>query len=173
MTYDMHYDGQVLAWNGHGKFRASSGLPDHQSPEHFCVRDFGPIPEGLYRVLLTDRGTAQDDGRGVCNLSAAWGMQTIPRGAAAGDCEPYWANWGYNRARMEPADAATRNRCAPIRGGFYLHDSSKGYSHGCIEVEGRIFPLLRTYVRTYRRDSLIVKVEYVPGRSTNGGTHVQ
>jgi hypothetical protein len=169
----MHYDGQVLDWPGHGKFRASSGMPGHQVPDAFCAGDSGPIPPGFYKVLLADRGQAQDDGRGICAIQPAWGVQSIPRGAAAGECEPYWANWGWNRARMEPADAATRTRCAPARSGFYLHDSIKGYSHGCIEVEGRIFPLLRTYVRSSQRASMILMVEYAPDRSTNGGTRVQ
>ena len=95
----------------------------------------------------------------------------IPRGSDAADCEPYWANWGRNRARMEPADVATRARCRPImRGGFYLHDSTKGYSHGCIEVEGRLFPLLRSHHLATKTATLTLKVKYVPARSTNGGT---
>ncbi|WP_082993777.1 tlde1 domain-containing protein [Bordetella bronchialis] len=170
MRHDMFYDGQVLDWPGHGKFRASSGLPGHQMPDRYCAGDSGPIPPGYYKIMLADRGPAQDDGRHACALKPAWGMQSIPRGTAAGECEPYWANWGWNRARMEPADEATRHRCTPARGGFYLHDSIKGYSHGCIEVEGRIFPLLRTYSRGSHRDSMILLVRYVAGRSTYGGT---
>ncbi|MBO9356839.1 DUF2778 domain-containing protein [Bordetella petrii] len=82
-------------------------------------------------------------------------------------------DWGSKRARLEPADAATRNRCAPARGGFYLHDSTKGYSHGCIGVEGRIFPLLRTYARGSRSATMIIKVEYVNDRAADGGTLVE
>lgn len=170
MIHDMSYDGQVLAWPGHGQFRATSGMRGFQHPGQACTPDSGPVPPGLYRVLLADRGVALDDGRGVCNLAPAWGMQQVPRGAAAGECEPYWANWGDNRARMEPADAATRNRCAPARGGFYLHDSTKGFSHGCIEVEGRIFALLRAHARQSGRNAMLLKVAYVADRATNGGT---
>lgn len=173
MTHDMIYDGQLLRWPGHGSFRASSGLPGFQRPGQACTPDSGPVPPGYYKVFLADQGAAQDDGRDACNLKPAWGIQAIPRGPAAGDCEAYWANWGNNRARLEPADAATRNRCSPVRAGFYLHDSTKGYSHGCIEVEGRIFPLLRTYARGSRRATMIIKVEYAGQRETNGGTLVQ
>jgi len=169
---DMTYDGQVLHWPGHGAFRASSGLPGFQTPGQTCVKDNGPIPPGRYKLLLADQGAARDDGTGSCALKPAWGVQTIPRGAAAGDCEPYWAHWGRHRARMEPADAETRNRCPVARGGFYLHDSTKGYSHGCIEVEGRIFPILASYARTSQRNSLILEVAYAGGRSTYGGTRV-
>lgn len=75
------------------------------------------------------------------------GIQKIPRGKNdASECEPYWAQWGQNRARMEPADSSTQNKCLPVmRGGFYLHDSTKGFSHGCIEVEINLFVQLRIY----------------------------
>lgn len=173
MTHDMFYDGQTLHWPGHGQFRATSGMPGHQIPGESCTPDAGPVPPGLYKIFLADHGVAKDTGQGACALQPSWGLQAIPRGAAAGECEPFWANWGQNRARMEPADTATRNRCAPIRSGFYLHDSTKGYSHGCIEVEGRIFPLLRTYARGGRgKSTMIIRVEYTARRVTNGGTRV-
>lgn len=170
MTFDMIYDGQVLTWQGRGKFKASSGLPNLQKPEVQCIPD-AAIPEGLYKIFLADQGTAQDDGRGLCNLKPAWGIQKLPRGPAAGICEPFWANWGWHRARMEPADIATKMKCTPVmRSGFYLHDSSKGYSHGCIEVEGRLFSILENYRKTSKKTSVIIKVAYVKGRPTNGGT---
>jgi hypothetical protein len=84
--------------------------------------------------------------------------------------KPYWANWGFNRARMEPADIVNRARCKPMRGGFYLHDSTKGYTHGCIEVEGRLFSILRNHHIMTKKQTLTLKVTYVPGRETNGGT---
>lgn len=59
-----------------------------------------------------------------------------------------------------------------LGGGFYLHDSTKGYSHGCIEVEGRIFPQLRSFNRSTGKASLIIKVSYIKGKETNGGTKV-
>lgn len=40
------------------------------------------------------------------------------REAAAGTCEIYWANWGYNRIRLESADEKTRKACGGKRGGF-------------------------------------------------------
>jgi hypothetical protein len=169
MIADMEYDGQVLSWPGYGFFEASSGLPGYQQPAYQCTPDQGPLPEGFYRVLLNDQGTARDDGTNRCNLAAGWGLQSIPRGAAAGPCEPFWANWGFNRARLEPADTATAHACIPHRGGFYQHDSTKGYSHGCIEVDGKLFPILRSYGRTGKK-VLILRVKYAPGRITYGGT---
>lgn len=73
---------------------------------------------------------------------------------------------------MEAADVKTRHACKPTRGGFYLHDSVKGYSHGCIEVEGIFFESLSKFAHATRLNHLILRVKYVPGRATNGGTRV-
>lgn len=173
MIIDMEYDVRVVRWPGKGEFRASSGLPGYQNADHACLPESGPIPDGIYRVLLSDRGVAVDDGTGGCALEPAWGIQEIPRGLSAGVCEPFWSNWGKNRARMEPADVATKIRCAPVmRGGFYLHDSTKGYSHGCIEVEASIFPILRSLSRSTGRTHVVIKVAYRKGVSTNGNTAI-
>jgi len=58
------------------------------------------------------------------------------------------------------------------RKGFYIHDSTKGFSHGCIEIQPSFFIALKSFVQTTRRSSLVLKVAYVPGRATNGGTLV-
>ncbi|MEJ2590099.1 MAG: DUF2778 domain-containing protein [Candidatus Thiodiazotropha sp.] len=171
MNADLTYDGKKINWRGNGSFNATSGLPGHQTAADACVPNSGPIPEGLYYLYLQDKGDARDDNTGQCALKPAWGIQTIPRGTRAGACEPYWANWGNNRARLEPANTTTKNRCAPIsRGGFYIHDSTKGYSHGCIEVETRIFPLLRRYRNSTHKQRLLLSVTYPSGGSTYGGT---
>src|SRR5690606_2310908 len=174
MEINLVYDGQFIKWSDKRlTFRAISGMPRHQRPEDHWHPDAGPVPDGLYKVFIADHGVATDDGRGVCALKPSWGMQAIPRGAKAGSCEPYWANWGSNRARMEPADEATRRRCAPIsRAGFYLHDSIKGYSHGCIEVETKIFKHLREYNLKTKKQTVMLQVQYIEGRPTNGGTKI-
>jgi hypothetical protein len=74
---------------------------------------------------------------------------------------------------MEPADNETKKSCSPVtRGGFYLHDSTKGYSHGCIEVDTKIFKYLRDYHSSTKKQYVIFKVKYLPGRATNGGTKI-
>lgn len=170
MIYDILYDGKQLIWAGYGKFKASSGMPGHQVRKDQCVPDRGPVPEGDYYIPLIEGGQATDDGTDTCNLSPSWQIQTIPRGKDTGMCEPYWANWGNNRVRFEPANAATKNVCLPVRrGGFYLHDSRKGYSHGCIEVEASFFMRLRGYVKSKKKNRLTLKIKYA-GESTYGGT---
>lgn len=171
MHSDMNYNGKKIEWAGYGSFNASSGLPHLQKSSEMCNSEGGPLPEGHYKIYLTEMGSALDDGKGICNLQPAWGIQTIPRGAAAGHCEPYWANWGVNRARMEPADNKTKNQCSPImRGGFYLHDSVKGFSHGCIEVDTIIFSKLRAVHKQTKKRFLIIKVVYDKDGMTYGNT---
>ncbi len=174
MKIDLFYDGQFLKWNDKALvFKATSGASGHQTPVEQCLPDEGPIPEGTYKVYISNNGVAKDDGRGICNLEPSWGIQEIPSGTKAGVCARYWANWGSNRARMEAADEATKKHCSPIpRGGFYLHDSVKGYSHGCIEVDTKIFDCLRKYHSATKKKILFLQVKYIPGRSTNGGTKV-
>lgn len=165
---DMLYDGTVLNWAGKGKFKATSGMPGHQVPADQCLPEAGPVPEGLYRVPLINGTAARDDGAGICRLEPSWRVESIPRGAAAGLCEPYWANWGHNRVRIEPADTATRTKCSPARSGFYLHDSIKGFSHGCIEVETTFFGVLRAVMKQGTQ-RLTLRIKY-SGGTTNGGT---
>ena len=74
---------------------------------------------------------------------------------------------------MEPANESTKKKCSPIhRGGFYLHDSTKGYSHGCIEVESKLFGHLRKYHDASKKQFIILQVKYVAGKNTNGGTKI-
>ncbi len=144
-------------------------------PENQCKPNEGPVPNGAYKILLVDsKSNAVDDGTGNCKLSPSWQLQTIPRGSDAGDCEPFWANWGSNRIRFEPADTTTKQTCAPIkRSGFYLHDSTKGYSHGCIEIESKFFTTLRQFIATSSRKWLFLSIKYIPGVSTNGDTYIE
>lgn len=190
------YSGYHVYWYAGGQpreaFKATSGLAfaspsgafDFRRPSYQCVKDAGPVPEGKYYLnLAIDRKHpyATDDGSNSCNLAASRFIQKIPRGGdptaapgggTAGKCEPYWANWGRNRVRSEPADNKTRGACGGKRSGFYLHDSTKGYSHGCIEVEGRFFVKLYAYAKNHpQRPRLHLLVRYT-GDTTYGGTDV-
>ncbi len=56
-------------------------------------------------------------------------------------------------------------------GGFYIHDSTKGYSHGCIEVEPVFFRILKQETEKENGEkTFTVNVKYVSGQQTNGGT---
>jgi hypothetical protein len=53
---------------------------------------------------------------------------------------------------------------------FYFHDSEKGYSHGCIEVEKAFFDQLNSY-RDAGNENIEVQIDYpTNNHNTNGGT---
>jgi hypothetical protein len=156
-------------------------IPSRQLPKYQNLKD-APIPEGTWIVLRLKGDMAEDDGSGNCRLKPSWKLEEIPRGINAIqktpdggtiDCDPYWLNWGKNRIRLEPADSVTKQKLKSYggRGGFYIHDSTKGFSHGCIETETRFFnDLGKLYGETGIKQSLILRVIYAPNRWTNGGT---
>ncbi len=167
---DLIFDGTSIRWHGKGKFRATSGMRGFQLPSNQCIPERGPVPEGNYYIPLIMGDKAEDDGTGKCQLKPSWRVEKIPRGMDAGNCDRFWANWGENRVRFEPNDQTTKQKCNPGRGGFYLHDSTKGYSHGCIEIENSFFNQLRQFMTYTAKKKLILKIAYKPGTITNGGT---
>ena len=169
----LEYDGHLLHWRNPrdgerpASYKATSGLPDHQVPSDQCLKEMGPVPAGKYRVILNrDIGPAQTESPDSCTLRPARGIQSVPRG---GPCEGIWANWGNNRARFEAADEHTKHVCPNLRSGFYLHDSTKGYSHGCIEVENAFFNRLYFYCLVAITHYLELRVKYSHA-TTYGGT---
>jgi hypothetical protein len=170
----MLYDGDELYWHGVGKYKATSGMTDHQSANQQTVRDAGPIPEGMFSLVLKIAGTAQvvDLVRG--RLDTRQGIQSLIDMPAPDGLRYRSPEWGENRVRLTILridDPKARHR-----GGFYLHDSTKGFTHGCIEVEPGFFTRLRIMAATeaakkHGRKTLIMKVKY-PSRteSTYGGT---
>lgn len=199
MNDSLTYSGKRIYWkkgaNLLASYRATSGLsperldsgrmtPDYRSARFQCEKDHGPIPQGTYHLELTVRHNhpfSHVASASECALSAGRGIERIPRGgspaaapggadgAQAGRCETYWANWGRNRARLMPADAKTAHACGGSRSNFYVHDSSKGYSHGCIEVEAGFFTRLYSYARDHAGGRLKLTVKY-SSESTYGGT---
>ena len=172
MKEDMLYDGDDVNWYGVGQFKATSGLvvgaDSYQNSDYETVSNAGPIPEGIYTLLLKVAGTAKVMADG--NLDKKQGIQSLDDMTGPQPGVFYEApEWGHNRVRLN--NVAIFNPKARHRGGFYLHDSSKGYTHGCIEVETRFFTRLREAAADGKRRQLVLKVDY-PGKhtSTYGGT---
>ncbi|HCL5253729.1 TPA: DUF2778 domain-containing protein [Salmonella enterica] len=185
MGVKLTYDGQVLTWPDVGTFKATTGYYDeyyevfengkltpktnqYQWPDKQCVAA-GAIPEGNYKIFTRFMGAAKVTQAPECGIDPAWGWTTLPE-EEPGGCQ--WSEWGHNRARLEPADKETKKACGGTRGGFYIHDSTKGYSHGCIEVEPTFFRALKIAVDS-GETNFTVSVHYVPGRVTNGGTKIE
>jgi hypothetical protein len=171
---DMTYNGTFLDWEGHGTFKATSGLRGHQTAAEQSHTDEGPIPEGLYSFPLLIAKDATMIGPG--QLDRREGVEHLPDTFQYGGRTYQNQAWGPDRVRLTVVHIDDpRNR---KRGGFYLHDSTKGYSHGCIEVDPLFFRRLREFVkmsprRRGGRTRLYVKVKYPsPTGSTYGGTRV-
>jgi hypothetical protein len=82
----------------------------------------------------------------------------------SGDTYTY-PGWGTMRARLNPVSGNMYGRQS-----FYLHNSHKGYSHGCIEVGGGFFGRLINYGQTNSSINLIVRYPNST-TSTYGGTY--
>ncbi|MCY2966691.1 MAG: DUF2778 domain-containing protein [Planctomycetota bacterium] len=140
---DMLFNGTRLEWYGHGSFRATSGLPGHQNASQQSHSDEGPIPEGLYSFQVK---LSQDANMiSKTQLDHREGIEHIPSVLHFHGGNYEARAWGSNRVRLSTVyiqDPKNRSR-----GGFYLHDSTKGYSHGCIEVDGDFFRKLRAYAK--------------------------
>jgi hypothetical protein len=59
-------------------------------------------------------------------------------------------DWGENRIRMIPVNVKQPNSTATKEddrdlNSFYFHDSEKGYSHGCYEIQKQFFVDLKKY----------------------------
>jgi hypothetical protein len=140
------------------------GIWDFRSEEHQDVQDYGPVPEGLYWISLKITGDAKLKGG---QLVRGDGIQTIPGGSD---------DWGSNRVRLHPhkieSASAKKNR---DEHSFYIHDSHKGYTHGCVEVLNSFFVDLRAYAvaeskKKGGKTKLWVQVDYASGASTQGNT---
>jgi hypothetical protein len=176
---DMSYDGKTIKW-GSRSYPASSGMAVWPDPilgntdyrfAKYQDSQGGPVPEGNYVLHVFLNGTAGLTQLGPDAEVAATqtgGIQAIPK-VTIGGAEYTFPDWGTRRIRIfkGKGNATKRNN-------FYLHDSSKGYSHGCIEVDGKFFEDLRldlvTMHKSKKYDLTLVVTYASPGTSTNGGT---
>ncbi len=176
----LQFDGTKILWIENGKvsdrFDATSGMPGFQTPGKQCVKDAGPIPEGNYvlRLRYNQNLIAVVADAVSCKLMAAQGIQQIPDGdpkEGTAHCTPYWNNWGSNRVRIDAYDTRTRNACRGARSGFYIHDSAKGFTHGCIEVKNRFFRKLYELVNSNPdAKSMLISIDYSRTKTTLGNT---
>jgi len=178
MIENLLFNGINLIWitNNNKTYKATSGLPRWQHPKFQQVREKGPTPEGLYSVAIFYNGIAEIGSASSCQLKSGWGIQNVPgEGAATSrdneDCwDNYWVNWGTTRLQFAAVKGAAN--AAPHRSGFYIHNSQKGYSHGCIEVENAFFEDMAIYIKSVSQiHHLRLRVRYLSDNMvTNGGT---
>jgi RHS repeat-associated protein len=169
------YTGQTLTiWPGAFKDRsnppiaqckATSGYPGYQNPA-FANQVLGPVPQGHYRINLSldPKRWASIVPSGE-NLAAAYGVQRIRPSYVGPNGETLIPEgWGSWRARLEPINVST------TRSNFYLHNSTKGFTHGCVETCDSLYNRFVTY-HDQGLATIDVLVDYTTN-STNGGTLV-
>jgi RHS repeat-associated protein len=147
---------------------ATSGLPGFQETSNQNVPDAGPIPEGGYDLSLRSdpyRIARSDPNTGDLLASPQGGIEQIPASANSRLYGRVWyPGWGTWRAALTPRPG-TRTYG---RGSFYLHNSHKGFTHGCIETCDDMLNELLNYQNS-GHPSIPVIVNY-GSTSTNGGT---
>jgi hypothetical protein len=174
---DMLYDGSAVDWYGVGRFPASSGLSvaveealldgragplfDPQHARYQAVKDHGPIPAGLFSFPLKLGGTATAHmGAHGVELDKREGIEQLPRYWTVHGVEYENRAWGPDRVRLSVEHIDDPQARGSRTGGFYLHDSTKGYSHGCIEVDQQFFVRLRRLVSSGDAGRLYLRVRY-------------
>ncbi|MFL9839297.1 RHS repeat-associated core domain-containing protein, partial [Flavobacterium sp. ST-75] len=178
-------------------FKASSGMNNVklsdgtaislQKAKYQYIPNNGPTVEGKYQINLEPdpNRVAKADGKtGQLLRNPDGGIEKIPDFVPS-DSNPNvgWSyeEWGENRVRLQPVNVPqpkdNSNETGITGGGgkrdlnsFYLHDSQKGYSHGCTECDTELFDQLIKY-RAEGNKNIEVQVKY-PNKEhvTNGGT---
>jgi hypothetical protein len=178
---ELFYNGILLEWAGHGKWKATSGVGDYQKPEHQAKKDKGPIPAGLYDVPLILGGAAVPSGHlnFTVHYKPSLTIQEMPTDFyVPGNPTPFVQDtaWGCHRVGLKIIQFDDPEKCGH-RSGFYIHDSQKGYSKGCIETEKEFFEQLIPFAQQQRRSggvaALKLRVNYAGQTTTNGGTYVK
>lgn len=175
----MHFDGRELVVSGDGeevmRFNGQSGRPIPLRPEHAeqCgadprtdtymnderfvgIRDYGPIPEGRYRISPPRLLRLSFPEAVRVTLAGIVGPERVDVGGR----NIHSGDWGAGRAALVPAGRVREGPCgnANARSGFFLHGGVLAGSSGCIDV-GLGFGRIADFLEGYRRP-VTVTVEY-------------
>ena len=116
------------------KCPAASGLPGSQTPTKQTEPDKGPTPEGKYTIDLrpnANRIAPVDPASGNLRMPNGGGIDNVPKVGHTPSGDFTYAAWGEHRALLEPEKGTDTHG----RTSIYVHDSEKGYSHGCVECK--------------------------------------
>lgn len=128
------------------------------------LEDLGPLPEGNYSLDLTLNPNRIAEHYEVSGeTKRGFGIQKLPSNYI--NSKGYYidySNWGNTKARLTMISGNSYGR-----DNFYIHNSTKGYSHGCLEVGSGFFPKLIEYAQHY--NTIILKVQYPSSNSPTLG----
>lgn len=155
-------------------FKATSGALGHQVASEQNKRDQGPTPDGKYSINLKpepDR-KAEIASNGQLKRSTEGGIENLEGMKMDGDNENLYTSedWGDNRAKLDAEEVTGATSGERDNNSYYFHDSEKGYTHGCTEVETGLFDQLKDY-RSQGNGKIDVIIQYpAEDHKTNGGT---
>lgn len=135
-------------------------LENHQFAKYQYEKNTGPTVKGHYylslenepgkKAILSNGEIKPSDGKGIENLQNLMDEKT--REVVVEN-----ASWGHYRIKMNPVPGEVKQPISPYTGEplegsdqrglntFYFHDSHKGYSSGCHDIESRFFDDLIEY----------------------------
>jgi len=146
-------------------YKATSGLPKHQQAKYDNSKDKGPTPSGRYSInLKPEPNRVAKYGK----VKGGYSLVSNPKGGIEKIPGPFQEPWGKERAKLTPMKGTNTKG----RGSFYFHDSKKGYTHGCIEVESKFFDRLKDYRKDGNKDITVIIKYSKPDQSTYGGTDI-
>ena len=149
-------------------------VSDFQFKKYEHIRDRGPIPQGTFLIPLQDGGTVTTfKSAGDLHYDKDSEIQSM-QCVTTPDQKNYLEfnhDWGMNRVRLTPIKI--ENPKARHRGGFYIHDSVKGYSSGCIEVDTGFFTELRKFAKAHSNKGVLKLIVSYRLNSTYGGTWIK
>ena len=143
-----------------------------QQAKYQNVRNGGPTPEGKYEInLIPDpsRVANTDPNTGELLRNPEGGIEKVPDRVEAGGGKFFtYEAWGENRAYLKPIRVTGATSEQRDNDSYYIHDSEKGYTHGCIEVDSDFFNQLNNY-RNAGNKKIEVIVKYPDqNHKTNG-----
>lgn len=165
----IEYTGMTLNWYGGNvgdrskilsSGNAASGNMRSQSSSNCSKKDVGPIPPGEYSIdlepdpnrVVKGIGTGTTPGRGIEKFPADYYT-------SSGTLVTF-RDWGTWRAALKPSSS---NKMMG-RDNFYLHDSKKGFTKGCIESPSNMYEKLVNY-RNAGNKMIAVLVNYTDERT--------
>ncbi len=167
-TNKLTYNGTFIVWSDAlgtvlDSFDATSGLPGSQWSDWQPAPSEGPIPEGKYRLDINTNIKTASYNRNNGDIYSGKGIQKIPSSYLTLDGKRGdYAGWGTMRVALVPLSGNMYGRS-----NFYIHDSHKGWTSGCIEVNSLFFPRLLNYASSH--NSIILTVQYPIGNTTTRG----
>ena len=170
---------EIMVYNATSGYKDEDQNIDFQSAEYQSFENMGPTPEGIYHINLKPDPSRhakiyqKSNGSMDYIKSRDGGIEQLSYDAVdeQGQMMHYYSpSWGNQRAALTPDKVTGATNSQRKNDSYYFHDSQKGYTHGCVEVESGLFNMLVLY-REAGNNSISVQIQYPDSKhKTNGGT---